>query len=235
MKKIGVILMSLVLISVSFSLTSCNGKGASGKLENSTDSLSYAYGVALGTSILQNMDQFPAEINIDNFLAVFEKAVKGDTASLKISPEEAYKVFQTCMMKAQKEAAAVTKKEGAAFLAENEKKDSVKTTESGLQYKILKEGTGKKPTETSKVSVNYVGTLMDGTVFDSSYKRGKPAEFQLNRVIKGWEEGIQLMSVGAKYKFWIPSDLAYGDNGAGGVIKPGSLLIFEVELLKIKD
>jgi len=139
------------------------------------------------------------------------------------------------MATAQAEAATKTKAEAKAFLEKNAKEKGVVTTASGLQYKIIKEGQGPKPTDTSTVSVNYNGTLLDGTVFDSSIERGQPAEFPLNRVIKGWTEGIKLMSVGSKYKFWIPSELAYGDNGAGGKIKPGALLVFDVELLAIKD
>jgi FKBP-type peptidyl-prolyl cis-trans isomerase len=119
-------------------------------------------------------------------------------------------------------------------LEKNGKKAGVVTTSSGLQYEVLKQGNGPKPTDTSTVSVHYNGTLMDGTVFDSSIKRGNPAQFKLNQVIKGWSEGIKLMNVGSKYKFWIPADLAYGDQG-GGVIKPGSMLIFDVELLDILD
>jgi len=123
--------------------------------------------------------------------------------------------------------------EGKTFLEANKKKDGVKVTASGLQYKVLKAGEGKKPGPESNVKVNYKGTLVDGTVFDSSYKRGKPASFQVGRVIKGWVEGLQLMNVGSKYQFVIPAELAYGERGAGPVIGPNSVLIFEVELLEI--
>jgi len=202
-------------------------------MKTAIDSLSYAYGVGLGFSINQNLKEFPAEINIDLFLDVFEAALRGDTGKLAISPDEAYMIFQRCLATAQADAAKKTKEEVAKFLEKNGKKAGVVTTASGLQYEVIKEGTGPKPTDTSTVSVHYHGTLMDGTVFDSSVERGNPAQFPLNQVIKGWTEGIQLMSVGSKYKFWIPSDLGYGDQGGGGVIKPGSLLIFEVELLGI--
>jgi FKBP-type peptidyl-prolyl cis-trans isomerase FkpA len=124
---------------------------------------------------------------------------------------------------------------GEAFLKENSTKEGVKTTASGLQYKVLKEGTGKSPKATDTVEVHYKGTLLDGTEFDSSIKRGQPATFPLNRVIPGWTEGVQLMKEGAKYQFTIPSKLAYGERGTpGGPIPPNSTLIFEVELLSIK-
>jgi FKBP-type peptidyl-prolyl cis-trans isomerase len=233
MKKLSILLMgTMVVISMCFA--SCS-KTSGSKMKTSVDSLSYAYGVGMGSSLQQNLSQFPAELNIDLFLNVFEKALKGDTAKLAISPSEAYVVFQRCMATAQAEAATKTKAEAKAFLEKNAKEKGVVTTASGLQYKIIKEGQGPKPTDTSTVSVHYNGTLLDGTVFDSSIERGQPAEFPLNRVIKGWTEGIQLMNVGSKYKFWIPSELAYGDNGAGGKIKPGALLVFDVELLAIKN
>jgi len=123
---------------------------------------------------------------------------------------------------------------GEKFLAENKTKEGVITTASGLQYKVLTEGSGKSPTATDTVVCHYRGTLLDGTEFDSSYKRGEPAEFPLNHVIPGWTEGVQLMKEGAKYQFFIPSNLAYGSRGAGGVIGPDATLIFEVELIKIK-
>jgi len=125
------------------------------------------------------------------------------------------------------------KKEGEAFLDENKKKDGVQVTASGLQYKVIQMGNGEKPTETSTVKVHYKGTLIDGKEFDSSYKRNQPAEFPLNQVIKGWTEGLQLMPVGSKFEFYIPYNLAYGEEGREPVIPPASVLIFEVELLDI--
>jgi FKBP-type peptidyl-prolyl cis-trans isomerase len=125
------------------------------------------------------------------------------------------------------------KEKGEAFLQENAKKEGVKTTASGLQYEVLTEGTGKKPGPTDTVRVHYRGTLLDGTEFDSSYKRGEPISFRLNQVIPGWTEGLQLMSEGSTYRLFIPSNLAYGSRGAGGVIGPDETLIFEVELLAV--
>lgn len=231
MKKIS-ILFTVAMLVISMSFASCS-KTSGSKMKTAADSLSYAYGVGMGVNLQQNLKEFPAKLNVDLFLAVFEKALRGDTAKLAITPSQAYIVFQKCMQTAQAEAAVATKAEASKFLQGNAKKSGIKTTASGLQYQVIKEGTGPKPGDTATVSVNYNGTLLDGTVFDSSIKRGTPAQFPLNRVIKGWSEGIKLMNVGSKYKFWIPSNLGYGDQGAGGVIKPGALLIFEVELLSI--
>lgn len=133
------------------------------------------------------------------------------------------------------EAAGANKKEGEAFLAANKGKDGVVALPSGLQYKILKEGTGPKPAATDSVVCNYQGTLINGKEFDSSYKRGQPATFPVNGVIKGWTEALQLMPIGSKWQLFIPADLAYGDRGAGADIGPGETLIFEVELLSIED
>ena len=142
--------------------------------------------------------------------------------------------FQKVMQQKQNSIMDKEKAKGAAFLAENKKKEGVVETASGLQYKVVKMGTGAKPTATDKVKVHYHGTLLDGTVFDSSVERGQPITFPLNQVIAGWTEGVQLMPVGSKFIFYIPSNLAYGDRAAGDKIKPGSTLIFEVELLDIE-
>jgi len=130
-------------------------------------------------------------------------------------------------------AASKVKKEGQTFLAENAKKQGIVTTGSGLQYQVLREGKGAKPGPTDEVTVHYKGTLINGTEFDSSYSRGEPATFPLNRVISGWTEGVQLMKVGAKYRFFIPSEMGYGERGAPPNIPPDSVLIFDVELLRI--
>ena len=147
--------------------------------------------------------------------------------------EEAREYMQKYFVEASAKEANKTKEEGEKFLADNKTKSGVITTESGLQYQVITEGTGAKPTAEDHVKVHYTGTLLDGTKFDSSIDRGEPAEFPVSQVIKGWTEGLQLMPVGSKYIFWIPSDLAYGDRGAGQMIKPNSTLKFEVELLEI--
>jgi len=134
---------------------------------------------------------------------------------------------------ASAKSAEENKAEGTAFLAENAQKKGIVTTASGLQYEVLKPGDGAKPTATSQVTVHYKGTTLGGNEFDSSYKRGMPATFPLNRVIPGWTEGLQLMQEGAKYRFYIPADLAYGERGAGRDIGPNATLIFDVELLKV--
>jgi FKBP-type peptidyl-prolyl cis-trans isomerase FklB len=135
----------------------------------------------------------------------------------------------------QKELAEKNKKDGEAFLAENMKKEGVKTLPSGLQYKVIKEGTGRTPKETDTVVTHYKGSLIDGSEFDSSYKRGQPATFPVKGVIKGWTEALQLMKEGSTWQLFVPADLAYGERGAGSVIGPNATLIFEVELLSIKD
>ncbi|WP_051906784.1 FKBP-type peptidyl-prolyl cis-trans isomerase [Methylomarinum vadi] len=129
---------------------------------------------------------------------------------------------------------AENKAAGEAFLAENGKKDNIVTTDSGLQYEVIEQGNGASPSATDNVTVHYKGTTIDGKVFDSSYDRGAPATFPLNRVIAGWTEGLQLMKEGAKYRFFIPAQLAYGERGAGRVIGPNSALIFDVELIKVQ-
>ncbi len=199
------------------------------------DSVSYSIGMNIGRDLKgQSIDVDP------NVLAQGIKDMMAGDKTL-LTQEQ----VQSCMMSLQKdvmakresknkELAGKNKKEGDAFLAANKTKDGVKVTSSGLQYKVLKEGTGPKPTATQTVSVNYRGTLIDGTEFDSSIKRGKPAEFPVNGVIKGWTEALQLMPVGSKWELVIPPDLAYGEQGAGSAIGPNAVLIFEVELLAIK-
>lgn len=201
-------------------------------MKSDVDSVSYAIGVSTGLGYKENLKTLPgAEANVDALIAGFVQAIKGD--STKMNMEEAREYMQKYFVEASAKEANKTKEEGEKFLADNKTKSGVITTESGLQYQVITEGTGAKPTAEDHVKVHYTGTLLDGTKFDSSIDRGEPAEFPVSQVIKGWTEGLQLMPVGSKYIFWIPSDLAYGDRGAGQMIKPNSTLKFEVELLEI--
>ena len=195
---------------------------------------------ALGMSVAGNITEMPVEIDIKSVIeAISDVAAGKDT---KLSVEEFHanmKEFQTKLQKAAQEVAMKeveqNKQAGAQYLFVNSQKEGVKTTESGLQYKVLVAAEGPKPSATDKVKVHYTGKLLNGTVFDSSVQRGQPITFGLNQVIPGWTEGVQLMSVGSKYEFTIPSDLAYGDRGAGASIPGGAPLIFEVELLGINE
>lgn len=191
-------------------------------------------GMDIGRGLLQVKD----DIDLDAVFAAAKATLNGEEAPL--SDEEAQQVRQAFMQQLQAKRVAEQKAEadknktaGDAYLAANKKKSGVKTTDSGLQYEVLTEGKGAKPKATDTVKVNYVGTKVDGTKFDSSYDRGEPATFPLNGVIKGWSEGLQLMSVGSKYRFVIPAGLAYGEN-APPTIGPNAALIFEVELLGIE-
>ena len=231
MKKISV-LVATTIAALSISATSCDSH-KNVKLTNGTDSVSYSIGVNFGTGLGQNLKEIPGgEANVDALIAGFITAIKNDTSALKMTPQEAQMFINTYFTEVEAREAEKTKEEGAKFLAENKSKEGVFTTESGLQYKVITEGTGPKPTATDNVKVHYTGTLLDGTTFDSSVERGEPAEFELDGVIKGWTEGILIMPVGSKYIFWVPSELAYGERGNRG-IKPNSTLKFEVELLEI--
>lgn len=200
---------------------------------NDVDSMSYALGMNVGTDFAKNLKNIPGgKSNIDLIVKGFATAMKGDSALMKM--EDATKYFRDYIAKAQTAETDKKKQEGKQFLTENMTKEGVKTTASGLQYIVLKQTEGAKPQATDSVTVHYTGTLIDGKKFDSSVDRGEPITFPLNQVIKGWTEGVQLMSVGSKYKFFVPYDLGYGEQGAGQVIPPYSTLIFEVELLAIK-
>jgi FKBP-type peptidyl-prolyl cis-trans isomerase FklB len=197
--------------------------------------VSYALGMSIGLNMKrQGIEVDPATLA----RGLADAYAGGETLLTDKEAQETLMAFQHEMQAKQQEKAkseaADNEKKGQAFLEENKKKDGVKTLPDGLQYKVLKEGTGKQPTAESTVKVNYKGTLIDGTEFDSSYKRGQPAEFAVNGVIKGWTEALQLMKEGAKWQLYVPASLAYGDRGAGNVIPPGSTLIFDVELLQVK-
>lgn len=221
--------------SVAVLFASCQPSGRSVTLNTTADSTAYAIGVLIGDQQKQNLENTPGseELNKDILLAAFEKQVKGEETM--ISSEDARQVIQTYFSKMEKVEAEKNLTEGQEFLAKNKDKEGVTTTESGLQYEVLVEGNGPKPTIDQKVKCHYTGTLLDGTVFDSSVERGEPATFPLNGVIKGWTEALQLMPVGSKWKLYIPSELAYGSNGARGAIGPNATLIFEVELLEIVE
>ena len=232
MKKISV-LVATVIVAMSASFTSCDSH-KSASLKTAVDSASYAIGINTGANYRTNLKTLPGgEANIDDLIAGFIQAIKGDSAAMKMTPETAQQYLQTYFVEASAKEAAQNKEAGEKFLAENKTKEGVITTESGLQYKVEKEGTGEKPTAADRVKVHYTGTLLDGTKFDSSVDRGEPAEFGVSQVIRGWTEGLQIMPAGSKYIFWIPSDLAYGERGAGQDIKPNSVLKFEVELLEV--
>lgn len=192
------------------------------------DKLSYAWGLAMGSQ-LKAMGV--KEINSESFKDGVKVAFDGGTP--EIPTEEAQKLINDYLQELEAKATAAAKEAGNKFLEENAKKEGVKVTASGLQYRVIKEGAGKQPTATDEVTVHYTGKLLDGTVFDSSVNRGEPATFPLNRVIPGWTEGVQLMKEGAKYEFFIPSDLAYGPNGVPNAIPPHATLIFEVELISV--
>ena len=231
MKKISVLVATAI---VAMGITSCGDSHKSASLKTAADSVSYAIGISTGAGYKENLKTLPGDpANVDDLIAGFIQAIKGDSSAMKMTSQAAQAYVQTYFMEASARDAKKTKEEGEKFLAENKSKKDVFTTESGLQYQVVTEGTGDKPTATDKVKVHYTGTLLDGTKFDSSVDRGEPMEFPVNGVIKGWTEVLQLMPVGSKYIVWIPSDLAYGERGAGQDIKPNSTLKFEIELLEI--
>lgn len=233
MKKISVF-AATAIVAMGISATSCDSH-KSASLKTAADSVSYAIGVSTGAGYRENLKTLPGEeANVDDLIAGFIQAIKGDSAALRMTPQAAQAYIQTYFMEASARDAEKTKEEGEKFLEENKTKPGVITTPSGLQYKVEKEGTGPKPTADDQVKVHYTGKLIDGTKFESTLDSGEPAVFEVGRVIKGWTEGVQLMPVGSKYTFWIPSELAYGAQGAGRDIKPNSALVFEIELLGIE-
>jgi FKBP-type peptidyl-prolyl cis-trans isomerase FklB len=216
-------------------------------LKNQKDKLSYALGMNMGTNLQSNLHRDAIEVDSNLVVQGMKDAMAGGKLLMtEAEARAALTELQKDLMAKQREAMAKqeekmkaaaepNKKEGEAFLTTNKAKEGVVTLPSGLQYKILSEGNGPKPTGSDTVVCNYRGTLINGTEFDSSSKHGGPATFQVGRVIKGWTEALQLMSVGSKWQLFIPSDLAYGENGTpGGDIGPNSTLIFEVELISIQ-
>ncbi len=206
-----------------------------GPLKDSKDKVSYAIGLDVGNALKRQS----VDINPDIFMRGVKDALSGGK---KLLTDEEVRETMTAFTKelaakqaeARKELGEKNKKEGEAFLAENKKKEGVRTLPDGLQYKVIAEGKGISPKATDTVTVNYRGTFVDGKEFDSSYKRGQPATFAVNGVIPGWTEALQMMKEGAKWQLFIPANLAYGERGAGGVIGPNATLIFDVELLSIK-
>ncbi|MBB1471892.1 FKBP-type peptidyl-prolyl cis-trans isomerase [Luteimonas sp. MC1782] len=196
-------------------------------------------GYAIGLQVGSSLEEIKDEIDFDSMVKAMRSKVDGTDPLM--TEEQARTVFEAFGQRMQAKMAAEAGKkatanlaEGAAFLAGNAKVEGVQVTASGLQYQVLQPGTGAKPGPDDRVSVHYKGALLDGTTFDSSYDRGEPATFQLSQVVPGWNEGLQLMPVGSKYKLWIPASLGYGEAGTpGGPIAPNSTLVFEVELLEI--
>ncbi len=239
------IIKSLSVVAITLAMVSCNNSGVTNKpLKTEIDSVSYAIGMDVAKNVKSNV----SEMDKDLFIQGFVNAL--DSTDLKLEQDKVQTILRSYFNKKQEEARKKQqeeaekkaleqygdlKAEGEKFMKENMTKPGVETTASGLQYEVITEGTGEKPSANSRVKVDYHGTLTDGTVFDSSVERGKPAEFGVGQVIPGWTEGLQLMSVGSKYKFYIPQELAYGATPRpGGKIKPFAPLIFEVELLEVK-
>ena len=192
------------------------------------DKISYALGLGIGQQL--------KSMNIENFdIKEFSRSIEDVMAGrdTDMTAREAQVMLSEYFQKKEKEQAKANIAEGKAFLEENGKREGVVTTKSGLQYEVLTEGTGNSPKATDKVRCHYEGRLIDGTVFDSSYQRNEPADFGLNQVIAGWTEGVQLMKEGAKYRFYIPYLLGYGERGAGASIPPYATLVFDVELIKV--
>lgn len=235
-------LFSSILLAATVALTGCKNTGQKEAVttvtitEESTELEKVGY--SLGFMMGQGNRQVISDLNLDAYNTGFRDSYQEKEPA--ISEEDMQKILMEYQQKKEKEMieemkqkSEANKAAGEKFLAENKAKEGVKTTASGLQYKVITEGSGESPKTTDIVKVNYEGKLIDGTVFDSSYERGEPIEFPLGQVIKGWTEGVQLMKKGAKYEFYIPSDLAYGEAGNPG-IEPNSTLLFTVELLDFK-
>ena len=212
---------------------SCQQAGKTVKLESNIDSVSYAIGILVGSNNTKQLESAPGggDINREAMSAAFRASSVGEETAM--TAEEANELVRKFFEGAGEREAQKNLEEGNAFLEKNKAREGVTTTESGLQYEILTEGTGPKPTATDQVRVHYHGTLIDGKVFDSSVDRGEPVVFGVSQVIPGWTEALELMPVGSKWKIYLPSSIGYGERGAGGDIGPNSALIFEVELLEI--
>lgn len=233
--QFGVLLTGAVFI---FSACNMPGQDPSADLSSRQDSVSYTFGFLHGSQLA---NEGITEVNHNNFAAGMQKALDGDTS--EINNMEMQQLIQSYlqemqMAKMERQAAEAEQheQEGQEFLEENAQKEDVHVTESGLQYRVIEEGDGERPAAEDEVEVHYTGKLLSGEVFDSSRERGQTATFPLNRVIPGWTEGVQLMTEGSTYEFFIPGELAYGSTPPpGSIIPPGAVLIFEVELIDIKD
>jgi len=221
MKKSVLIFMCLFLVGMTFTLKSQN--------MTQEEKNSYALGVNVGESFATS----GIEVVFENFKQGFLDALNGESQFTMEEMQACFENIQEKITAKQNRDINIEKEKGRQFLAANKHRAEVKETSSGLQYEVIVMGSGPKPEATDKVKVHYTGKLLDGQVFDSSVERGQPIDFGLNQVIRGWTEGVQLMQVGSKFIFYIPSDLAYGDRGSAPLIKPGATLIFEVELLDI--
>lgn len=230
MKNLPLLLAAILGFGLLFSCSSEKEiKTGTVELKTKSDSASWVIGIQMADNFKrQNLDE---KLNKKILMTAMEMQFESD--SLLFDLEEGNRIVSEFLSESSKSNSQDKIKAGEAFLAENAKKEGITVTESGLQYEIITQGTGEIPNENNTVETNYKGTLLDGTVFDSSYDRGSTAKFPVNGVIKGWIEALQLMPVGSKWKLYIPYDLAYGERGAGGVIGPYETLIFEIELISI--
>ncbi|MDA3879179.1 MAG: FKBP-type peptidyl-prolyl cis-trans isomerase [Prolixibacteraceae bacterium] len=229
MLKNNLVLIIAAMLLIGFA--SCNNTSSSSKaiVETEADSVALSIGYSIGSNLNQQFPDVSPELIAQGIVEGYNEQKN----PLFETPKAADAAIRKYMNSASERQADANKKEGEAFLEKNAKRKGIQVTESGLQYEVIEEGDGEKPAAENTVKVHYHGTTIDGEVFDSSVDSGEPVTFPLNGVITGWTEGLQLMPVGAKYKFYIPSDLAYGQSGASGMIGPNSTLIFEVELLEI--
>lgn len=234
-ERIVTTVMVMILAGCSAGRQNVTDKTTALSLDSESSKFSYAVGLDVGKSL----KSIGTRLDLNAFDIAVASVIKGEKPILSAKESIAakrsvFKVQRNRLLAKRKGLGLKNKREGEKFLTNNAAEEGVTTTSSGLEYQVIKPGDGPKPKPTDEVKVNYRGTLIDGTVFDSSYKRGHPATFSLNHVIKGWTEGLQLMSVGSKYRFFLPSELAYGARGAGAKIGPNATLIFDVELLSIE-
>lgn len=234
MKKSIIYFAGLFLLIVGMSCQQ-NGGVSDVELETPADSAGYAIGILVGNNNKEQVNSAPggSDISIEAMVAGFAKAAMGEETDL--TPEEADRIVREFFTSAGEREGQLNLEAGNAFLEQNKEREEVKVTESGLQYEVLQEGDGPVPDAEDRVRVHYHGTLIDGTVFDSSVDRGEPAVFGVGQVITGWTEALKMMPVGSKWKIYLPAELAYGERGAGGDIGPNETLIFEVELLEIVE